>query len=94
MKLPFRRFDTEEEAVQKANDSRSVLAAYFYSKDIAQIFRVVRRLQVGMVGVNKGLISTAEAAFGGVKKSGLGKQSSHYGLDEYTQIKYVCLGGL
>lgn len=91
---PVMKFETEEEAIEIANETRSGLAGYFYSADVAQIFRVARRLEVGMVGVNEGMISTQEAAFGGVKESGLGRESSHHGIDEYTQVKYVCLGGL
>lgn len=91
---PVIKFETEEEAIEIANETRSGLAGYFYSGDVAQIFRVARRMEVGMVGVNEGMISTQEAAFGGVKESGLGRESSHLGIDEYTHVKYVCLGGL
>lgn len=67
---------------------------YFYSEDIAQIWRVAKQLEVGMVGVNDGIISMSEIPFGGVKESGLGREGSHYGIDEYTEVKYICLGGL
>jgi len=88
------KFNTEDEVLKMANSARVGLAGYFYSQDVAQIFRVARRLEVGMIGVNEGIISAAEAAFGGVKESGLGREGSHYGIDEYTNVKYVCLGGL
>ncbi|MGL4197633.1 MAG: aldehyde dehydrogenase family protein, partial [Allorhizobium sp.] len=69
-------------------------ASYFYSKDIAKIFRVAEALEYGMVGVNTGLISTEVAPFGGIKQSGLGREGSKYGIDDYTEIKYICLGGI
>ena len=77
-----------------ANDTKSGLAGYFYSSDFTQIWRVAKRLSVGMVGVNEGIISTAEAAFGGIKESGVGREGSHHGLDEFTYIKYICFGNL
>jgi len=77
-----------------ANASRVGLAGYFYSNEMSQIWRVAKRLQVGMIGVNEGIISTAEAPFGGVKESGLGREGSHFGTDEFVNIKYICLGGL
>ncbi|XP_022654883.1 succinate-semialdehyde dehydrogenase, mitochondrial-like isoform X2 [Varroa destructor] len=88
------RFNTEEEVLKLANNTEAGLAGYFYSQDIAQVFRVAKKLQVGMVGVNEGLISTAQAPFGGVKQSGIGREGSRYGVDEYVEIKYICLGGL
>ncbi|XP_044739460.1 succinate-semialdehyde dehydrogenase, mitochondrial [Chrysoperla carnea] len=88
------RFKTEEEAVRIANSTQRGLAGYFYSQDVSQIYRVSRQLETGMVGVNEGLISTAEAAFGGIKESGIGREGSHYGLDEYLYLKYICLGNL
>jgi succinate-semialdehyde dehydrogenase/glutarate-semialdehyde dehydrogenase len=91
---PIFAFDTEAEVLERANDSEFGLAAYFYSRDIGRVMRVAERLESGMVGVNTGLISTAEAPFGGVKQSGLGREGSKYGLDEFLQVKYVCLGGL
>ena len=91
---PIFAFDTEAEAIALANDSEFGLAAYFYSRDIGRVMRVAERLESGIVGVNTGLISTAEAPFGGVKQSGLGREGSEYGLDDFLEIKYVCLGGL
>lgn len=88
------KFKTEEEAVAIANNTRRGLAGYFYSEDVAQIFRVSKLLEVGMLGINEGLISCAEAPFGGVKESGLGREGSHHGIDDYTYIKYLCLGNL
>uniref|UniRef100_A0A6M2DFR9 Putative formyltetrahydrofolate dehydrogenase n=1 Tax=Xenopsylla cheopis TaxID=163159 RepID=A0A6M2DFR9_XENCH len=87
-------FETEEEAITIANNSKSGLAGYFYSSDIAQAFRVAKKLEVGMVGVNEGIISTTEAAFGGIKESGFGREGSKHGCDEYLYIKYTCFGGL
>ncbi|MFK3968313.1 aldehyde dehydrogenase family protein, partial [Ensifer adhaerens] len=69
-------------------------ASYFYAKDLARVFRVAEALEYGMVGVNTGLISTAEVPFGGVKLSGLGREGSRYGIEEFTEIKYVCIGGV
>ena len=91
---PVFRFDTEAEAVQMANDTEFGLAAYFYTRDMARTWRVSSALDCGMVGVNTGIISTAVAPFGGVKQSGMGREGSRYGIDEYLQTKYVCLGGL
>lgn len=91
---PLFRFQTEEEAVALANDTPFGLAAYVYARDVGRIFRVVEALEFGMVGVNEGLISTEVAPFGGVKASGLGREGSRYGIDEYLEIKYVALGGL
>jgi succinate-semialdehyde dehydrogenase/glutarate-semialdehyde dehydrogenase len=91
---PVFAFDTEEEVLALANDSEFGLAAYSYSRDVGRVMRVAERLESGMVGVNTGLISTAEAPFGGVKQSGLGREGSKYGLDEFQEIKYVCLAGL
>lgn len=92
--LPVIRFDTEEEALAIANASNVGLAGYFFSQDVSQIWRVAEALEVGMVGVNEGLLSTPEATFGGVKQSGLGREGSKYGVDEYLEIKYMCFGGL
>jgi len=91
---PIFAFDSEDEAIGLANDTEFGLASYFYSRDIGRVMRVAERLESGMVGVNTGLISTAEAPFGGVKQSGLGREGSKYGLDEFLEIKYVCLAGL
>lgn len=91
---PVIKFDKEEEAVAIANAAEVGLAGYFYSQDPAQIWRVAEQLEVGMVGVNEGLISSVECPFGGVKQSGLGREGSKYGIDEYLEVKYVCYGGL
>ncbi|HTN49313.1 MAG TPA: NAD-dependent succinate-semialdehyde dehydrogenase [Burkholderiaceae bacterium] len=91
---PVFRFETEDEAVNLANSTEFGLAAYFYSRDVVRVFRVAERLESGMVGVNTGLISNEVAPFGGVKQSGLGREGSKYGIDEYLVIKYVCIGGL
>ena len=91
---PIFAFDTEAEAIAAANDTEFGLASYFYSRDIGRIMRVAESLEAGIVGVNTGLISTAEAPFGGVKQSGLGREGSKYGLDDFLEIKYVCLAGL
>ncbi len=91
---PVFRFKTEDEAVALANATEFGLASYFYSRDVGRIFRVSEALESGMVGVNTGLISTAEVPFGGVKQSGLGREGSHHGMDDYLSIKYVCLGDI
>ncbi|XP_034029816.1 succinate-semialdehyde dehydrogenase, mitochondrial-like [Thalassophryne amazonica] len=92
--LPVIRFTTEEEALAIANASSVGLAGYLYSQDVSQIWRVSEALEVGIVGVNEGLLSTPEATFGGVKESGLGREGSKYGIDEYLEVKYMCFGGL
>ncbi|XP_072316889.1 succinate-semialdehyde dehydrogenase, mitochondrial [Eucyclogobius newberryi] len=92
--MPVLRFDTEEEAVAIANATNVGLAGYFFSRDVSQIWRVAEALEVGMVGVNEGLLSAPEGLFGGVKQSGLGREGSKYGIDEYLHVKYVCFGGL
>jgi succinate-semialdehyde dehydrogenase len=86
------RFKTEEEALAIANSTQVGLAGYFYSSDLSQIWRVAEKLEVGMVGVNEGIISTIEAPFGGIKQSGFGYEGSKYGLNEYMHSKYVCMG--
>lgn len=91
---PLFRFETEAEAIAKANDTEFGLAAYFYSRDVGRIFRVAEGIEAGMIGINTGLISTAEAPFGGVKQSGLGREGSRHGIDEYLEIKYLCLAGI
>ncbi|NPD14646.1 NAD-dependent succinate-semialdehyde dehydrogenase [Xinfangfangia sp. D13-10-4-6] len=88
---PLFKFETEEEVVAKANDTIFGLASYFYSRDIGRITRVQEALEYGIVGVNTGLISTAEAPFGGVKQSGLGREGSHHGTEDYLEMKYICL---
>ena len=91
---PVFRFHTEAEVIAAANATEFGLASYFYSRDIGRIFRVGEALEYGMVGVNTGLISTAEVPFGGVKQSGLGREGSHHGMDDYVELKYLCLGDL
>ncbi|MCM2451192.1 NADP-dependent succinate-semialdehyde dehydrogenase [Agrobacterium vitis] len=91
---PLFRFHDEADVIAKANDTEFGLASYFFAKDLARVFRVAEALEYGMVGVNTGLISTAEAPFGGVKSSGLGREGSRYGIDDFIEIKYVCLGGI
>ncbi|HNW61379.1 MAG TPA: NAD-dependent succinate-semialdehyde dehydrogenase [Piscinibacter sp.] len=91
---PVFRFKTEEEVIAAANNTEFGLASYFYSRDIGRIFRVGEALEYGMVGINTGLISTAEVPFGGVKQSGLGREGSHHGIDDYVEIKYLCLGDI
>ena len=91
---PLFRFKTEDEAIAQANDTEFGLAAYFYGRDVARVFRVAEALESGMVGINTGLISTEVAPFGGVKESGLGREGSKYGIEEYLEIKYLCLGGI
>ncbi|NKL79480.1 NADP-dependent succinate-semialdehyde dehydrogenase [Rhizobium leguminosarum] len=91
---PLFRFKDENDVIAQANDTEFGLASYFYAKDLARVFRVAEALEYGMVGVNTGLISTAEAPFGGVKLSGLGREGSKYGIEDFIEIKYVCLGGI
>ncbi|KUJ86174.1 NAD-dependent succinate-semialdehyde dehydrogenase [Ruegeria marisrubri] len=91
---PLIRFEDEDDVVRLANDSEFGLAGYFYSRDIGRIWRVGERLETGMVGVNTGLISTEVAPFGGIKQSGLGREGSKYGCDDFLEIKYMCLGGI
>jgi len=91
---PLFKFDTEDEAVQMANDTEFGLACYFYSRDIGRIWRVAENLEYGIVGINEGIISNEMAPFGGVKESGQGREGSKYGLDDYTEIKYMCMGGI
>lgn len=89
---PVFRFNDEAEVIRWANDTEFGLAAYFYAESVSRIWRVSEALEYGMVGVNTGLISTAAAPFGGIKASGIGREGSYYGIDEYTELKYVCLG--
>jgi len=91
---PLFRFETEEEAIEMANDTEFGLASYFYTRDLARSWRVAERLEYGMVGLNTGLISTEVAPFGGFKQSGTGREGSKYGLEEYLEIKYLCIGGI
>ncbi len=91
---PLFRFESDEEAVRLANDTEFGLASYFYSRDIQRVWRVAESLEYGIVGINTGLISNEVGPFGGVKQSGLGREGSHYGIDDYVVIKYLCLGGM
>jgi succinate-semialdehyde dehydrogenase/glutarate-semialdehyde dehydrogenase len=91
---PLFRFATEAEAITMANDTEFGLAAYFYGRDIGRIFRVAEALEYGIVGINEGLISTEVAPFGGMKSSGFGREGSKYGIEDYLEIKYLCLGGI
>ncbi|KAF0187023.1 MAG: succinate-semialdehyde dehydrogenase (NADP+) [Hyphomonadaceae bacterium] len=89
---PIFKFETEEDGLAMANDTEFGLASYFYAKDLGRVFRIAEGLEAGIVGVNSGLISNEVAPFGGIKQSGLGREGSHHGIDEYTEIKYVYLG--
>ncbi|QJD90643.1 NAD-dependent succinate-semialdehyde dehydrogenase [Duganella dendranthematis] len=91
---PLFRFHTDDEAIALANDTKFGLASYFYSRDVGRIWRVAEGLESGMVGINTGLISTEAAPFGGVKQSGLGREGSHLGIEDYLVVKYICLGGI
>ena len=91
---PLFRFKTDDEAIALANDTEFGLAAYFYGRDIARVWRVAEALEAGMVGINTGLISTEVAPFGGIKESGLGREGSKYGIDEFVEVKYLCIGGI
>jgi succinate-semialdehyde dehydrogenase/glutarate-semialdehyde dehydrogenase len=91
---PVFRFETEADAIEMANATEFGLASYFYSRDIGRIFRVGEALEYGMVGVNTGLISTAEVPFGGFKQSGLGREGARQGMDDYVEVKYLCLGDI
>lgn len=91
---PMMRFSTEEEAVALANDTEFGLAAYFYSRDIGRVWRVAEGLEYGIVGINEGLVSNEMAPFGGMKESGNGREGSKYGIEDYLEIKYLCLGGI
>ncbi|MEE4453918.1 NAD-dependent succinate-semialdehyde dehydrogenase [Novosphingobium resinovorum] len=86
------RFTDEADAIRMANDTEFGLASYFYARDLSRVWRVAEALEAGMVGINTGLISTEVAPFGGVKQSGLGREGSHYGLDDYMEVKYLCMG--
>ena len=91
---PLFRFSDEADVVRQANDTEFGLAAYFYARDLSRVFRVAEALEYGMVGINTGLISNEVAPFGGMKSSGLGREGSKYGIEEYVEIKYLCLGGI
>jgi DNA-binding YbaB/EbfC family protein len=91
---PLFRFHTEEEAIRMANDTEFGLAAYFYTESSSRVWRVGGALEYGIVGINTGLISTEVAPFGGMKASGIGREGSKYGIEEYVEIKYMCIGGI
>ncbi|MBW4055874.1 MAG: NADP-dependent succinate-semialdehyde dehydrogenase [Proteobacteria bacterium] len=91
---PLFKFATDEEAVAMANDTEFGLASYFYTRDIGRVWRVAEALEYGMVGINTGLISTEIAPFGGVKESGIGREGSKYGIEEFVEVKYLCMGGI
>ena len=91
---PLIKFETENEAIELANQTDFGLAAYFYSRDIGRVYRVSEKLEFGIIGVNEGIISNEMAPFGGIKESGNGREGSKYGLDDYLEIKYVCVGGI
>ncbi len=91
---PLLRFRDEDEVIRLANDTESGLAAYFYSRDVGRVWRVAEALEFGIVGINEGVVSTELAPFGGIKESGLGREGSRYGIDEFMEIKYLCIGGL
>ncbi len=91
---PVYRFETDEDAVKKANDTEFGLAAYFYTRDIGRVWRVAEQLEYGIVGINSGIISTEIAPFGGMKESGIGREGSKYGIDEFVEVKYLCMGDI
>ena len=91
---PLFRFKTEAEAVAMANDTQFGLASYFYTRDMGRIWRVSEALEYGMVGINEGIISNEMAPFGGIKESGSGREGSKYGIDDYVEMKYLCMAGL
>ena len=92
--LPLVRFTTDDEAIKMANDTEFGLASYLFSKDAARIWRTAEAIESGMVGINTGMISNEIAPFGGIKQSGLGREGSHHGMDEYLELKYLCWDGL
>jgi succinate-semialdehyde dehydrogenase / glutarate-semialdehyde dehydrogenase len=91
---PIFKFKTEQEAVDAANNTEFGLASYFYSRDVGRIFRVAEALEYGMVGINVGILATEHVPFGGVKQSGLGREGSHHGIDDYVEIKFLCMGDI
>jgi succinate-semialdehyde dehydrogenase/glutarate-semialdehyde dehydrogenase len=90
----IQRFKTEQEAIDIANNTPYGLAAYFYTKDNARVWRVSEKLEYGIIGINEGIFSTEVAPFGGIKESGIGREGSKYGLDDFLEIKFLCVGGL
>jgi succinate-semialdehyde dehydrogenase/glutarate-semialdehyde dehydrogenase len=91
---PLFRFKTDADAVRLANNTEFGLAAYFYARDVGRIFKVAEAIESGMVGINVGILANEVAPFGGVKQSGLGREGSKYGIDDFLEIKYLCLGGM
>ena len=91
---PLFKFTSDEEAIRIANDTDYGLASYVYTRDMTRIWRISEKLEYGMVGVNEGIISNEAAPFGGVKESGFGREGSKYGLDDYLELKYICIGGI
>ncbi len=91
---PLFKFKTEEDVIAQANDTPFGLAAYFYSRDVGRVWRVAEALECGIIGINEGIISNEVAPFGGVKQSGLGREGSHHGTEEFLEIKYMLMGGL
>ena len=91
---PIFKFSIDAEAIAMANDTEFGLASYFYSRDISRVWRVAEALEYGMVGINTGLISTEVAPFGGMKESGIGREGSKYGIEEFIEVKYLCIGGI
>ncbi|MEO5606254.1 MAG: NAD-dependent succinate-semialdehyde dehydrogenase [Polaromonas sp.] len=91
---PVFKFETEQEAIDAANNTEFGLASYFYSRDVGRIFRVAEALEYGMVGINVGILATEHVPFGGVKQSGLGREGSHHGMDDYVEVKYLCMGDI
>ena len=91
---PLYRFKTEEELLKLANNTEYGLASYFYSRDIGRIWRIAEGLESGIVGINVGIISNEIAPFGGIKESGIGREGSKYGIEEFVEVKYLCMGDL
>jgi len=91
---PLFRFHSEEEGIEMANDTEFGLAAYFYSRDLGRVWRVAEALESGIVGINTGIISTEVAPFGGVKESGIGREGSKYGMEDFVEVKYLCMSGI
>jgi succinate-semialdehyde dehydrogenase/glutarate-semialdehyde dehydrogenase len=91
---PLFKFTTDREAIQMANDTEFGLASYFYTRDINRVWKVAEALEYGMVGINTGLVSTELAPFGGMKESGIGREGSKYGIEEFIEVKYLCMGGI
>jgi succinate-semialdehyde dehydrogenase/glutarate-semialdehyde dehydrogenase len=91
---PVFRFEDEADVIAQANDTEFGLASYFYARDLSRVWRVAEALEYGMVGINTGILSTEVAPFGGVKQSGLGREGSRYGIDDYVEVKYLCMAGI